>query len=427
MTSPMRVDPARGPLRGVIEVPGDKSVSHRAFLVNALGRGSARIRGALQSDDVEASRRLARAVGCQVHADGADWVVRPPDRLQEPDEVIDCGNSGTTMRLGAGLLAHVDGLSVLSGDGSLRRRPMKRVLDPLRAMGVLADGRQGGALAPFTLRGGRLTRAEHRLSVASAQVKSAVLLAGRDVGVRVEEPGASRDHTERLILAMGGRLTRGDGWCELEGGPWDCVDLTVPGDLSSAAFWMVAAAIVPGSRLELPGVGVNPTRAGVLDALTAMGVSLSIEAVADGVEPLAHITVEAADLRGSRIDGALALRCLDELPVLAVAAACASGPTVFADARELRVKESDRITKVVAGLRALGADVDERPDGMVFGGGGFRRPGTNGPVRIDANGDHRLVMAFAVAGLVASGVELLGADEVRTSYPAFFEHLRRLA
>lgn len=256
-------------------------------------------------------------------------------------------------------------------------------------------------------------------------MKSALLLAGRDCGVRVREPRFSRDHTERMIGAMGGSITReADGSVTLEAGSWSCVDVDVPRDLSSAAFWLVACAVLPGSRLELPGVGVNPTRTGVLDVLEAMGAHVTRSADTSGIEPRADLAIEASGLRGTRIDGDLALQCLDELPVLAVAAACAEGETVIADAQELRVKESDRISRVAAGLRALGAEVEERPDGMVLAGGGFR---ASTEVVVDAEGDHRLAMAFAVAGLVSrAGVRLQHAEEVGSSYPAFFEDLARL-
>lgn len=412
-----------GPLRGEVVVPGDKSVSHRAFLITALCSGSARVEGVLGSEDVAASRRLVEAIGCRVEREGEAYIVRPGP-LQEPGDVIDCGNSGTTLRLGAGVVSHAPGLAVLTGDGSLRGRPMRRIADPLAELGVRIDGRQDGRFAPLIVHGPADRTASLDLSLASAQVKSAALLAGKRAGVRVREPRRSRDHTERMLAAMGASLsTSDDGWLTLEPGPWSAVDIVVPGDLSSAAFWLVAGAIVPGSCITLPGVGMNPTRAGVVRALQAMGADLTVSDEVEGVEPLATLTVREGGLRGTEIAGDLALECLDELPVLAVAAALAKGTTTIRDAAELRVKESDRIARVVEGLTALGIEVEERPDGMVIEGGTFG----GSPVTIDAEGDHRLAMAFTVAALRhGPGIELLHADSVRTSYPTFFEDLATL-
>ncbi|MCB9667876.1 MAG: 3-phosphoshikimate 1-carboxyvinyltransferase [Alphaproteobacteria bacterium] len=410
-------------LRGSIRVPGDKSVSHRAFLIPALAEGTAVVRNALDSEDVARSRALAEAFGATVVRDGEGWRVTggPP---REPPDVVDCGNSGTTMRLGCGVLAHAPGLRVLTGDGSLRTRPMARILGPLAQLGLEVRGREGDTRAPLVLRGGVERTGTFDLPVASAQVKSAILLAGKARGVRVREPERSRDHTERLLTAMGADLTtHADGWLELRPSRWEAVDIDVPGDLSSAAFWLAAAATLPGSEVVLPGVGVNPTRDGVLRALLAMGADITIEPDAQAIEPTATLVVRGSGLVGARIDGELALASLDELPVLAVVAALAEGETVIADAAELRVKESDRIARVVAGLRAFGARVEERPDGMVIEGGRFGGPRP----RIDAHGDHRLAMAFAVAGLHhPDGVELVHAESVRTSYPSFFDHLAAL-
>lgn len=414
--------PTRGAFRGELSVPGDKSVSHRSLLIPALARGTSRVRGVLESEDVGRSRDLVRALGATVEQKGGEWFVTgaPP---REPEDIVDCGNSGTTMRLGCGVLAHAPGLRVLTGDASLRRRPMARILGPLSSMGLDGSARQGGRLAPIVLQGGITDPLDMELPVASAQVKSAILLAARDVGCSLREPGASRDHTERLLEAMGARIRSGRGWVDLEPGPWEAADIEVPGDLSSAAFWLAAAAIVPGSALLLRDVGVNPTRDGVLRALAKMGVDIQRENERDTTEPIADLLVRHGDLQGIRIDGGLALSCLDEIPILAVVAACAAGETVIADAAELRVKESDRIARVVEGLRAFGVEVEERPDGMVIQGGRFsgHRP------RIDARGDHRLAMAFSIAGLLhPEGVELVHAESVRTSYPAFFEHLAAL-
>lgn len=416
----------RGPLSGTIHVPGDKSISHRALLLNALATGDARVRGLLRGEDVMRSLAAIRALGVVVDDDGETLVVHGTGALTEPEDVVDCGNSGTTLRLLAGILAAEPFHAVLTGDDSLRGRPMGRVVTPLRALGAQLDGRQDGTRAPLAVRGGTIAPgARFDLPVASAQVKTALLLAGRRGGIAVREPDTSRDHTERMLRRMGAELAVDDaGWLTLAPTPsLTALDVDVPGDLSSAAFWMVAAAIVPGSCLTLPRVLVNPTRAGVLDALRGMGADVVVTPVdAPGAEEVADVVVRHRPLHGARIDGALALRCLDELPVLAIAAATASGRTVIADAAELRVKESDRIARVVAGLTALGVDVVERPDGMVITGGPLV-----GPAPIDAHGDHRIAMAFAVAACVApGGVRIAGAEAIATSYPTFLADLDRV-
>lgn len=416
------------PLRGTLRMPGDKSISHRALLFHTLASGPARIRGLLRSEDVGATLAACRALGAVIEEQDDELVVRPPPSLREPVDVIDCGNSGTSMRLLAGILAALDGHAVLTGDASLRRRPMGRVVEPLRRMGARIDGRLSGELAPLAIRGTRLRHADHDLPVPSAQVKSALLLAGLRCGVTVREPRRSRDHTERLLRAMGVILReQDDGRLILR--PTDGlepVDIDVPGDLSAAAFPLVAAALVPGSDVLLEGVGMNPSRAGIVDALTLMGADLEVQPrPGDGPEPWADLRIRGGPLRGVRIDGELALRCLDELPILAVAAAFAEGETVIADAEELRVKESDRVARVCEGLRRIGAEVEERRDGMVIWGTNEPAPLT--PPIIDASGDHRIAMAFAVAGLrVKDGVTVTPASVVRSSYPGFFRDLAQL-
>jgi 3-phosphoshikimate 1-carboxyvinyltransferase len=414
-----------GALRGELRVPGDKSISHRALIFGSLARGPSRVKGLLGSEDVAATASAVQAFGARLEERGDHLLLTPPSHLKEPQDVVDCGNSGTSIRLLCGLAAAQPFFTVLTGDDSLRKRPMRRVVTPLRAMGARIEGREDSRLPPLAIQGGSLRSHRHDLSIASAQVKSCLLLAGLRTGIAVREPRTSRDHSERMLRAMGASLVSGpERWLELaatEG--LDPVDVEVPADLSAAAFWLVAGCIVPGSALRLPAVGVNPTRSGVIDALRAMGADLQVEAVSsDGPEPCANLHVRAGTLRGARIDGELALRCLDELPVLAVAAACAQGTTVIADAAELRVKESDRIARVVAGLRALGAQVEERPDGMVIEGGPLPGGGT-----VNAQGDHRIAMAFAIAGLVApAGVTVTGADSVASSYPQFRAHLESL-
>ena len=416
----------QGPLRGELRVPGDKSISHRSLILDALAEGPARVRGLLHSDDVHATLGAVRALGVEVVEDDDGLIVRPPEGgLTEPADVVDCGNSGTSIRLLTGACAAWPFLTVLTGDASLRRRPMRRIVQPLRAMGATVDGRKDGELPPLVVRGGGLHMTQHALKVASAQVKSSLFLAGLRSGVMVKEPRQSRDHTERMLAAMGApiRRTEEDWLVLMPPERLHAVDVDVPGDVSAAAFWLVAACVVPGSEIFLRRVGVNPTRTGVIDALEAMGADIQVYPVEHGgPEPVADLLARHGPLVGTRIDGELALRCLDELPVLAVAAACAQGRTVIADAAELRVKESDRIARVVAGLRAMGVQVEEYPDGMVIEGGGPKGGGC-----VDASHDHRIAMAFAVAGLVApEGAVVEGADSVTSSYPQFRHHLEHL-
>jgi 3-phosphoshikimate 1-carboxyvinyltransferase len=414
-------------LRGEVSVPGDKSISHRSLIFNALSRGRARVRGLLDSADVRSTASCLRVLGVDitttpdgdVSIEGTDW------SLREPADVLDCGNSGTTFRLLSGVLSGQPMHVVLTGDASLSSRPMSRITDPLRRMGARIDGRSGGSLAPLSIRGGALLCGRFRSPVASAQVKTALLLAGlQGRGEQhLEEPHLSRDHSERMLAAMGARLRRSASGCSVLPGSLDAVDIDVPGDISSAAFFLVAASIIPGSEVILRGVGLNPTRSGVLDVLRRMGADITINhpRTMSG-EPVGDLVVRGAPLRGVSIGGGDIPRLLDELPVLAVAAAFAEGETVIRDAGELRVKESDRIAETASLLRAAGGVVTERPDGLVVTGGGILEGG--GSVTTD---DHRIAMSAAVAfaGSRSGGV-VSGADVVGVSYPGFFETLSRL-
>ncbi len=414
------VRPAVAPLRGRIRVPGDKSISHRALLFGALAEGRSRIHGLLDADDVRATRAAVQALGCEVtvaagvhgapvwRVTGAPW--RDAGRL-------DCGNSGTTARLFLGALAPRAG-ATLDGDASLRRRPMRRVLEPLERMGASFVGTGG---LPITVEKRRLSGVVVEAVVASAQVKSAVLLAGlgAEGATRYVEPVLTRDHTERLLSAMGAPIRRDGQAIEICAGPLHALDIDVPGDVSSAAFWMVAAAILPGSDLTIEGVGLNPTRTGVIDVLRAMGAEIEVDP-RGGAEPIGDVRVRAGGLRGVEIGGTLIPRLIDELPVLAVAAAFADGETVIRDAAELRVKESDRVAMTVAGLRAMGVDADARPDGLVVRGGGAHA------AAMDSGGDHRIAMAFAIAGLRVGG-QVSDTECIATSYPSFPEILARYA
>ncbi len=423
------VRPARR-LRGEVAVPGDKSISHRAAILNALASGEAVVQNFLAGDDCLSTLRVLGALGVETDLEEAEGTLhirgRGLDGLREPDDVLDCGNSGTTMRLMAGVLAGQPFLSVLTGDASLRARPMARVLEPLRAMGARVDGRDGGRLAPLSVRGGGLRGVRYQLPVASAQVKSAVLLAAlfAEGETVVEEPGPARDHTERMLAAMGAAVEREGPAVRLTPGrPLVPLSLRVPNDISAAAFWMVAAAVHPDAEVRLAGVGLNPTRAGVIDVLREMGADIAIEEERTvGGEPVGDIVVRSSRLRGIEIGGELVVRAIDEVPALAVAAAFAEGTTTVRDAQELRVKESDRIATVVAELRRLGVRAEERDDGMVVEGGGV----SGGAA--DSHGDHRLAMALGVAGLAAATeVRVHNAEAVRISYPGFWRELARLS
>ncbi len=424
--------PAR--LEGTVEVLGDKSVSHRTALLGALASGTTRVRRFLTSDDCRATLGCLRQLG-------VDWRLEEEapgvgtlelegvglHGLREPADVLDANNSGTTLRLISGILAGQPFVSVLTGDDSLRERPVGRIVEPLRLMGAQLLARDNDSLPPLTIRGGGLKGIHYRLPVASAQVKSAVLLAGlfAEGETVVEEPLTSRDHTERLLRAMGVDLKReGAGVRLAPPTTLSPLDLEVAGDVSAAAFWLVAGSIHPDAEIVLPEVNVNPTRTGLLDVLSIMGAKIDIgEQRIIGEEPVADITVRSARLQGVEVGGELIPRLLDELPVLAVAATFAEGRTVVRDAAELRVKESDRIAALVRELGRMGAQIEERPDGFVIEGGGGLRGG-----EVDGRGDHRLTMALAVAGLVAEGETFVVDEEsVSVSYPGFWQDLERVA
>ena len=372
------VRPARR-LRGTIAVPGDKSISHRAAMLNALADGEATVHNFLAGEDCLSTLSVLRELGVESKLDesGATpalWIRGVACRgLVEPSAVLDCGNSGTTMRLMSGILAGQPFHSVLSGDASLRTRPMARVTGPLREMGARIDGREDGRFAPLSVRGGGLHGIRYRIPVASAQVKSSILLAGlfAEGETIVEELEPTRDHTERMLAAMGARIGREGPAVRLTpGDPLAPLSMRVPNDISAAAFWMVAAAVHPDAELRLTGVGMNPTRTGIVEVLRAMGADLSVEEERQVAgEPVADIVVRSSRLHGTRIDGEMIPRLIDEVPALAVAAAFAEGETEIRDASELRVKESDRIATTVSQLAALGVSISEHEDGMTVEGG----------------------------------------------------------
>jgi 3-phosphoshikimate 1-carboxyvinyltransferase len=428
-----RISPPRR-LSGTLVVPGDKSISHRAAILNAIAVGAATVENFLPANDCLATLDCLRALGVSWSLDrtGGESAKlsmngQGIDGLCESGNVLDARNSGTTMRLLTGLLAGRPFLSILTGDESLRSRPMDRIVVPLLAMGAQIWGRGGDALAPLAIKGGPLRGIHYQSPVASAQVKSALLLAGLQAEgeVTLEEPTRSRDHTERMLRAMGVTLEEDGSAIRLPSISRGLrpLSLRVPGDMSAAAFWLVAGALHPDAEIRLPGVGMNPTRTGLLDVLREMGADIKVtNKGTQGGEPVADLSVRSSRLEGTTVEGPLVVRLIDEVPVLAVAAALARGRTVIRDVAELRVKESDRIAATAEELRRLGARIEEHPEALIIEG---VQALEGAPC--DSHGDHRLAMALAVAGMVARGDTLLaGAEAVGVSYPNFWQHLTDL-
>ena len=405
------------PLRGRITVPGDKSISHRALILAGLAEGTSVVRGLSDGDDVAHTRAAMAAMGASF--DG-EKVTGGRSRLHEPADVLDMGNSGTGIRLLAGLCAGLPGLSVLTGDASIRRRPMSRVAEPLRTMGAKVDGRDGGRLPPLAVRGGGLNGVDYDLPVASAQVKSAVLLAGLAAAGEtvVRQPVVTRAHTEEMLVAAGVDVqVSTDGLVvRLHPGELRPFELDVPGDPSQAAFWIVAACIVPGSEVVVDDVYLGPARDGFLDVLVRMGAD---------VERVGERSMRARyspDLRGTGVRGHEIAGLIDEIPVLAVAAAVAADSTGFYTVGELRVKESDRVATIISELGALGAAVTYDDEGLIVSGGARLRGAA-----VRSHWDHRIAMAMAVAGMAAEGTTVIdGWEAVATSYPGFERDLERL-
>jgi 3-phosphoshikimate 1-carboxyvinyltransferase len=427
-----RVRPVRQ-LAGECEVPGDKSISHRAALLGALAEGPTEVQGYLEGEDCLRTLTAIQLMGVDVGRKGPGHYRIAGvglNGLTEPGGIVDCGNSGTTARLLIGFVAGQPFWTLLTGDESLRRRPMRRVAEPLALMGATIVGRADGSRLPLAVRGaGRPRAIAYDTPMASAQVKSAILLAGlrADGPVTVREPAPSRDHSEVMLRAFGARVERPDARTViLHPGPLRGTAIQVPGDISSAAFVLAAGLIVPGARVTVRRVGVNPTRTGLLDVLTAMRAPLTIATHGGpevSAEPMAALTVSAAPLAATTVGGALIPRLIDEIPVLAVLAATAQGVTEIRDAAELRVKESDRIAMLARELAKMRVRVDERADGMTITGG-QRFHGA----RVASAGDHRMAMALAVAGLVADGETVIEDTAcVQTSFPTFVETLNSLA
>lgn len=412
-------------------MPGDKSISHRALILNSIAQGEAKVTGLSSGGDVLSTKSCLKALGARIE-DGE----RPGDvsvhgtgqGFQEPTDILDAGNSGTSMRLLCGLLAAQDFTTVLTGDDSLRIRPMGRVIEPLKQMGARIMGRNDDTLAPLTVHGGALRGIEYKMPVASAQVKSSIMLAGlsADGETVLHQPALSRDHTERMLAAMGAEIQTDGLSLLLRPARLHAVDIEIPGDISSAAFWLVAGLCHSNARITVRGVGLNPSRTGIIEALQAMGAGQSLRLIDErlaGGEPVADLVAESCQLRGAEIGGHIIPRIIDELPVLALAACFAEGTTVIRDAAELRFKESDRIETTVGELTRLGAKIEATEDGMVIYG-----TGKLSGAACQSHGDHRLAMTLAVAGALAQGETTVeGTDAAVVSYPDFWQHLAQLS
>lgn len=416
-------------LRGELAVPGDKSISHRSVMFGAISRGTTEITGFLQSADCLSTISCFRKMGVEIENQGSRVLVKGAGMhgLKKPSEVLDCGNSGTTTRLISGILSAQAFDSVVTGDASIQKRPMDRILIPLTQMGARIRSAAGNGCAPLLIQGAPLHGIHYQSPVASAQVKSSILLAGlyADGETRVTEPYLSRNHSELMLSHFGAKVRTEETTAIIQpANELYACPVEVPGDISSAAFFLVAGLIIPHSEILIRNVGINPTRSGILTVLQAMGADITLLDRHDrSGEPAADLLVRSSSLTGTCIEGSLIPALIDEIPILALAACFAEGETVIRDAAELKVKESNRLKVMTEGLSAMGAQVQETEDGMIIQGGAP----LHGAV-IDSRLDHRIAMTFAVAGLCADGeTEIQGAECVNISYPQFYEDLNRLA
>ncbi|MGJ9382030.1 3-phosphoshikimate 1-carboxyvinyltransferase [Salipaludibacillus sp. CF4.18] len=422
------VEPLKQSLQGTIEIPGDKSISHRAVLFASLAEGKTTIYGFLRGDDCLSTIACMKSLGIKIEENEDRIVVHGKglQGFQEPQSILDVGNSGTTIRLLSGVLAGQEFSSVLIGDDSIAKRPMARVTGPLKMMNATIDGRSLASYTPLHLRGGSLKGIDYHSPVASAQVKSAILLAGLYATgtTKVTEPSKSRDHSERMLESFGVHLEVTEKSVSLVGGQeLQGTTVQVPGDISSAAFMLVAGAVVPGSDITLKNVGINPTRSGMIDVLLEMGANLEILNKRHfGSEPVADLRIQYSALKGTTISGDLIPRLIDEIPAIAVLASQATGKTVIKDAEELKVKETNRIDTVVNQLKLLGVGIEATDDGMIIHGNSVISGGT-----VESYHDHRIGMAMALCGLISKGnVTVKDTDAIAVSYPTFFEDLRGL-
>lgn len=418
-------------LAGSVEIPGDKSISHRAVMFGAIADGKTEITNFLMGADCLSTVSCFQKMGVSINVQEDLVTVEGNglNGLKEPSEILDVGNSGTTTRLMMGILAGTPFHSCIIGDESIARRPMSRVTKPLKLMGADIDGRENGQFTPLSIRGGHLKGINYDSPVASAQVKSAILLAGLQTNheeTTVTEPHKSRDHTERMLRAFGVEVLEDEKSATIIGGQQlKATNIFVPGDISSAAFFLVAGAIVPNSEIILKNVGINPTRTGILDVLNMMGASIEIiEHSTQTFEPIADIVIKSSSLKGTTISGELIPKLIDEIPVIALLATQAEGETIIKDASELKVKETNRIDTVVGELSKLGASIKATDDGMIISG----KTTLTGNATVSSHGDHRIGMMLAIASCITQEpIYLQGADAIDVSYPSFFDHLRILA
>ena len=417
-------------LHGEIHIPGDKSISHRSVMFGALAAGTTTVKNFLPGADCLSTIDCFRKMGVHIEQSSSDVVIHGKgiDALKEPESLLDVGNSGTTIRLMLGILAGRPFYSAVAGDESIAKRPMKRVTEPLKKMGAKIDGRAGGEFTPLSVSGASLKGIDYVSPVASAQIKSAVLLAGLQAEgtTTVTEPHKSRDHTERMLSAFGVKLSEDQTSVSIAGGQkLTAADIFVPGDISSAAFFLAAGAMVPNSRIVLKNVGLNPTRTGIIDVLQNMGAKLEIKPSADsGAEPYGDLIIETSSLKAVEIGGDIIPRLIDEIPIIALLATQAEGTTVIKDAAELKVKETNRIDTVVSELRKLGAEIEPTADGMkVYG-----KQTLKGGAAVSSHGDHRIGMMLGIASCITEEpIEIEHTDAIHVSYPTFFEHFNKLS
>ncbi len=421
-----RIIKSKSRIAGEITVPGDKSISHRALILAAMADGESRINGLSTARDVQSTRQclLDLGVRMKVDADALRVTGKGKYGFKAPKKTLDAGNSGTTIRLLSGVLAAQKFISTITGDASLRNRPMRRIIEPLENMGATIES--ASYKAPLTIQGGPLRSIDYASTIASAQVKSCILLAGLYANgiTRITEPTPSRDHTERMLEAFGVQAQYSLGGAGVKGpANLQATEIVVPGDISSAAFFLVAASLLPDSEISLLNIGINPTRLGIYDALLAMKANIHMSpAQVINMEPRADILARSSQLFSATLAGSMIPRIIDEIPVLAVAATQATGTTVIRDAAELRIKESDRIAAVAENLQKMGANVRETKDGLVITG-----PTPLKGAEIDCHDDHRIAMSFAIAGLIARGETVIkGAECVEISFPGFFQLLDQI-
>lgn len=428
MSAQIVVKPARE-ISGKVKLPGDKSISHRAIFLGSLARGLTEIDNLSAGDDCQRSIKAFQNLGIPIKNPGGGDSLEINGRglsgLEESNQILDLGNSGTTVRLLLGVLAGQNFCSVLTGDQSLQKRPMGRVTAPLEMMGAKIVGREKGNLLPMVIKGGKISAIDYRSPVASAQVKSAILLAGlyAEGETRVEEPAKSRDHTERMLPFFGAEVKDEGRRIGLKGRPdLKGKKISVPGDISVAAFFLAAAGLIPSSSLKIEEVGLNPTRLGIIEALQRMGMNLEVEIISEDFEPRGNITVKSSKLKGITLHGEIIPRLIDEIPILLVAATQAEGRTVFEGIGELRLKETDRIHSMVTNLRKMGASLEEEKERLVVIG-----PRPLKGAMVESFGDHRTAMSMIVAGLIARGkTTVLNTGCIRTSTPSFWKKLSGL-